>query len=946
MNDQIEDSTPQDDRFKKQTRGSQSSRKSRSISRYFLGTKRSSVDITTQDSDITRCLTSIGIFDSYELWTNVTLFRDYRTCRRLLILTEKNQLIIGKSNPKQSLFKIKHRIDLHRIWLHTNFLDSIASEITSLTYYDHSRSLILGWPLAENFLVEFDTKDIRNTWHGRIQSILNSWWELNCSNTEHVRIVIDQNQESDQNNNTNTTSFVIRKVIGIRPQETVRDLIKKCIDTSHLQDSSVDNYVLYALNDVNLTSTTNPNLSQAINSSLQSNQTQLIPLIGHEYPYAIKMKHLKTSNNISFDGDDHSSLQSHHNSSTTSLNNISINSHDFELRKRDTDHQSKKHRFFHKRKIKENYSKPPIHQINDDNHSSTPVRRKSTYQFFGHVLDDLVKKSNNQLPAVIQQLLEVLYFKGPETTGIFRKVANTRSVKESIEKIERHILLQNDDLHPILAAGIFKHFLRNLPDPVFNTIQYDHWKKCLRLPTLQEKVTFARRSIIGTLLESNHLLLKGFICVLYRISQNADTNGMNPFNLGLCVSNSLFKTESTTITSGKQEADVMSSIVEFLILNCSSLFGSDILTCIPDKHIMVHQIPSLTRPAASSIESLDEVESSPHLPVVNRSRDSGLATSDQPFNDDSSEISEYFRRLTPVSPPDWTSSVACGSGTVLTSIILPTTTALSITRCRNLKNTYKPSKRFMEREKLKNDTTDDSDHDGLNGDSSIRSSTTTVHNMAIGKIKRTKPISRHSSLGSNEHHNQQQQQQQQQQQEAFIKESKRLTTTNDVKRASSLKQFHHLSDEGDDDDEQNKSLHINNHMKKKVSTLVKKHEQILPSTSAVNSKSLINERRSRLVKSKAKTSDDESMTTRTTPLEQQDLDLTSEPLSTINQRLINSSTTRSASFSLNPANKNFDSSSATQSLQAPVFINYPSRKRHPPPHHQLSLMIVHDQTVH
>lgn len=170
MNDQIEDSTSYEDRFKKQTRGSQSSRKSRSISRYFLGAKRSSIDITTQDIDITRCLTSAGIFDSYTLWTNVTLFRDYRTCRRLLILTDKNQLIIGKSNAKQSLFKIKHQIDLNRVWLYSNIQDSTVSEITSLTYFDHQRSLIIGWPLAENFLVEFDTKDIRDTWHERIQS--------------------------------------------------------------------------------------------------------------------------------------------------------------------------------------------------------------------------------------------------------------------------------------------------------------------------------------------------------------------------------------------------------------------------------------------------------------------------------------------------------------------------------------------------------------------------------------------------------------------------------------------------------------------------------------------------------------------------------------------------------------------------------------------------------
>ena len=42
----------------------------------------------------------------------------------------------------------------------------------------------------------------------------------------------------------------------------------------------MDNYILYVLNDVNLTSTTNHNLNHAVNSSLQSNQTQLIPLIG------------------------------------------------------------------------------------------------------------------------------------------------------------------------------------------------------------------------------------------------------------------------------------------------------------------------------------------------------------------------------------------------------------------------------------------------------------------------------------------------------------------------------------------------------------------------------------------------------------------------------------------------------------------------------------------
>jgi hypothetical protein len=95
INDRIEDNIHIDEQFKKQHRESHPTlRKSRSICRYFLGTKRLSIDRTTQDIDISRCLTSIEIFDSYDLWTSVTLFRNYRTCRRLFILTDKNELII------------------------------------------------------------------------------------------------------------------------------------------------------------------------------------------------------------------------------------------------------------------------------------------------------------------------------------------------------------------------------------------------------------------------------------------------------------------------------------------------------------------------------------------------------------------------------------------------------------------------------------------------------------------------------------------------------------------------------------------------------------------------------------------------------------------------------------------------------------------------------------
>lgn len=172
---------------------------------------------------------------------------------------------------------------------------------------------------------------------------------------------------------------------------------------------------------------------------------------------------------------------------------------------------------------------------------------------------------------------------------------------------------------------------------------------------------------------------------------------------------------------------------------------------------------------------------------------------------------------------------------------------------------YKPSKQFLQREFLTNDTTDDSENENnmAAGDSSLRSSTTTVNNMSISKSKRNKTISRHSSLGSSEYQQQQQQQQQKQNQlnqqiNSSNNEPKRISNA-DVKRTSSLKQFHYSSDEGD----------LITDQFRKMATSLKKKKSDSPRVSSPNSvqrKTSTNERRSR--SHKTKNNDEETMSTR------------------------------------------------------------------------------------
>lgn len=162
-------------------------------------------------------------------------------------------------------------------------------------------------------------------------------------------------------------------------------------------------------------------------------------LIGHEYPYSIKMKHLKATSmhNHSFDqiDDQHfQSLNSTQHRSSSSLNSFNVSqSHDFELKQRDfghsagrsklaklnffnefsfslEDHPTKKHRFFHKRRTK----------LPQNLSDETQNLKKSSSYLFGQTLDELLHQHDEQLPPVI--MVKMRLFIREKTSFVHRFV--------------------------------------------------------------------------------------------------------------------------------------------------------------------------------------------------------------------------------------------------------------------------------------------------------------------------------------------------------------------------------------------------------------------------------------------------------------------------------------------------------------------------------------------
>ncbi|KAK1793586.1 hypothetical protein P4O66_011951 [Electrophorus voltai] len=193
---------------------------------------------------------------------------------------------------------------------------------------------------------------------------------------------------------------------------------------------------------------------------------------------------------------------------------------------------------------------------------------------FGQALTDICEK-NACPPKPIMEILSVLRKEGPQTLGVFRKAGNARCLKEIKEQLNSGAEVYLKDEPVILLADLLKDFLRHLPSGLLVVEQYNTWMAAMEKEDVHDRCTELQR-VVKNLPEPNIHLLKHLIVMLYHISANADTNKMDSSNLALCVSPNLLRTDNMEIMKN------VSTLTQFLIDNCSEIFGEDALTLLGD----------------------------------------------------------------------------------------------------------------------------------------------------------------------------------------------------------------------------------------------------------------------------------------------------------------------------------------------------------------------------
>lgn len=186
-----------------------------------------------------------------------------------------------------------------------------------------------------------------------------------------------------------------------------------------------------------------------------------------------------------------------------------------------------------------------------DEHRIVYVRHKSKKKVRDHgvfgvplqtLLDRDRKKSVDQnVPAFFQQLVQHLEKKGLKEEGLLRISGAMLRIKELLQLINDQwpngkFSFEEVQLHD--AAGLMKHFLRDLPEPLLTLEKVDAFLKILDIAD-EKKRTYALNLLILALPEVNRNTLQVLLSFLRKVVMETE-NRMTIYSVSMIIAPNLF----------------------------------------------------------------------------------------------------------------------------------------------------------------------------------------------------------------------------------------------------------------------------------------------------------------------------------------------------------------------------------------------------------------------
>ncbi|XP_041857086.1 rho GTPase-activating protein 20 [Melanotaenia boesemani] len=465
-----------------------------------------------------------------------------QTQERHLFLFTDTLLVTKAKSPTH--FKVKAQVRMCEMWT-ANCMDEVCEGSTN-----PEKSFVMGWPTC-NCVAMFSSEELKDKWLALITSRISEGKETDDPKTIPLKIFAKDigncaYAKTLAVNNTDSTTDVIRMALQ-------QFGISGCVKDHRLWVSSCKDDPPY-------------------------------PLIGHEFPFSIKMSHIRDcgsgSGGVGGVGRDPIS--------PTDCQGVLLLDQclppdtqcQFILRPNKAILgpsqliEPGQQKSFKRKRSLINWPFWRGSSTQLDGMPLSPTLISPTQgRLFGRPLSSICSPDQG-LPKPVMDMLVFLYLEGSYTRGIFRRSAGAKACREFRDRLDSgtedpEITHQS----VFVIATVLKDFLRNIPGSILCVDLYDQWMDVMEGEGGEERVPAVQR-LLDLLPSENLLLLRHVIAVLHCIQGSAHDNQMNAFNLSVCIAPSMLWPPAPSSPEMEGEATKkVCELVRFLIENCSSVLG-------------------------------------------------------------------------------------------------------------------------------------------------------------------------------------------------------------------------------------------------------------------------------------------------------------------------------------------------------------------------------------
>ncbi|XP_020487657.2 rho GTPase-activating protein 20 [Labrus bergylta] len=471
-----------------------------------------------------------------------------QTQERHLFLFTDTLLIAKAKSPTH--FKVKSQVRVCEMWT-ASCMDEVCEGSTN-----RERSFVMGWPTC-NYVATFSSEEYKDKWLVLIKSQIVDGKEKDDPKTIPLKIFAKDigncaYAKTLAVSNTDTTTDVIRMAL-------LQFGISGCVKDHRLWVSSCKDEPPY-------------------------------PLIGHEFPFSIKMSHIRDGGSSS-NGGGLGGGPGRDPMSPTDCPGVHLLDQclppdtqcQFILKPNKVVQghaqllEPGQQKSFKRKRSLINWPFWKGSNTQLDGMPLSPTSLSPTQgRLFGRPLSS-VSSEEHGLPKPVMDMLVFLYLEGPYTRGVFRRSAGAKACRELRERLDSgtedpEITHQS----VFVIAAVLKDFLRNIPGSILCADLYDQWMDVMEGEGGEERTQAVQR-LLHLLPTENLLLLRHVMAVLHCIQGNAHDNQMNAFNLSVCIAPSMLWAPAPTTPEMEGEGTKkVCELVHFLIEKCSSVLGEDV----------------------------------------------------------------------------------------------------------------------------------------------------------------------------------------------------------------------------------------------------------------------------------------------------------------------------------------------------------------------------------